>query len=181
MSYICVCCQMAVSVAGPDLGFLRLLNSTGGADALWMGDSGQMWLPMVEGASPGLKPRLCQFVPVRRRLDAGQLLPLLLMLIESVATFACHHSDFIDTISNDHAVHLRKLCQSVIYTHPLCHLMLKVESRAFFDTTGGVLQVGFHLGNPVCLFSPPSVPSLQCFCLNMSDWAVGNPTPICFV
>lgn len=30
------------AVAGPALGFLRLLNSAGGADAPWMGDSGQM-------------------------------------------------------------------------------------------------------------------------------------------
>lgn len=37
-----------------------------------------------------------------------------------------------------------------------------------------------HLRNPVCLSTPPSVPSPQFFFLNMSDLAVGNPAPICF-
>lgn len=63
----------AAAVAGPALGFLRLLNSTGGADAPWMGDSGQMCSPTVEGSSPGLSPRRCQFVPVCRLPDAGEL------------------------------------------------------------------------------------------------------------
>lgn len=31
-----------VAVDGPDLGVWLLLNSTGGADAAWMGGSGQM-------------------------------------------------------------------------------------------------------------------------------------------
>lgn len=99
------------AVVGPDLGFLHLLNSTGGADALWMGEPGQMWLPTVEGSSPGQRPRLCQFVPVCHRLDAVEL--LLQILMGAVGKFACNHSYFICTISNDHTVHLGELYQSV--------------------------------------------------------------------
>lgn len=131
------------AVVGPDLGFLCLLNSTGGADALWMGDSGQMWLPTVEGSSLGLRPRLCQFVRVLHRLDAGDL--LLLMLMEAVGTFACRHSYFIDTIGNDHTVHLGELCPffQLPYKDPLCHPMVKVESPAFFPFFFLIQLVGF--------------------------------------
>lgn len=141
------------AVVGPDLGFPSLLNSTGGADALWMGDSGQMWLPTVESSSPGLWPRLCQFVPVRHRLDAGEL--LLLMLIEAVGPFGCHHTYFIDTITTDHTVHLGGLCQSVNCTDPLCHVMVKVDCCTYFDTTGGFFTSRTPSVSPHLHLSPP--------------------------
>lgn len=72
------------------------------------------------------------------------------MLMEAVGNI-CVSSQllFKDAISNDHTVHLAELCQSISYTDPLCHVMLKVESRALFDTTGGLLQVGFSPLQPL--------------------------------